>query len=134
MWQGCFDKELIINEYQIKPLFILKKTCFFRTSFLLYYKHISRAQNLFYKNRHWKSIFYVVLMKFLCQKIKYLRANRNERCKMCLCIYNFSVDTQRPSCLFWEKRIRKISELIFLSSGIFFLWILFKFHFWKPKI
>ena len=25
MWQGCFDKELIINEYQIKTLFILKK-------------------------------------------------------------------------------------------------------------
>ena len=26
-----------------------KKTSFFRTSFLLYYKHIFRAQNLFYK-------------------------------------------------------------------------------------
>ena len=51
MWQGCFDKEQIINEYQIKTLFILKKQVFFRTSFLLYYKHIFRAQNLFYKKQ-----------------------------------------------------------------------------------
>ena len=103
----------------------------------IYYEYMERNKNFFFcnpffnkkilfselkiyftKNKHWKSMFYIALIKFLYQNIKYPRANRNERCKMCLCIYNFSVDTQRPSCLFWEKRIRKISELIFLFQRI----------------
>ena len=93
------------------------KNFFFCNPFLIKKSFFQSLKSIFTKNIHWKSMLYVALIKFLYQNIKYLRANRNERCKMCLCIYNFSVDTQRPSCLFWEKRIRKISELIFLFKG-----------------
>ena len=41
---------------------------------------------------------------------------------MCLCIYNFSVDTQRPSCFFEKKGLEKFRNSFFFSKEFKLIW------------